>query len=77
MQFKVQTSSKQIGDTLEKYCNNCDISLNWPLFMKGEKEIRLSLERKKNVNSLKKEEHLCEVRLRRNSESEGYKLGIL
>ena len=50
MQFKVQTSSKQIGDTLEKYCNNCDISLNWPLFMKGEKEIRLVLEGKKNVS---------------------------
>ena len=28
MGFKVQRISKQIGDPLEKYSNNCDISLN-------------------------------------------------
>ena len=37
MGFKVQTSSEQIGVVLGKYGNNCDISPNEPLFIKGEK----------------------------------------
>ena len=48
--FRVQISSKQIGDLLEKYSNNHDISLNYPPFMKGEKEIRLLLEGKTTVS---------------------------
>ena len=50
MGFKVQTNSEQIGVPLKKYGNNCEILPNWPLSIKGEKEIRLLLERKKNVS---------------------------
>ena len=60
MEFKVQTSSKQMSVLLEKYRNNCDISPNQPLFIKGEKKLRLLLEGKKNVNSLEKEEWLMQ-----------------
>ena len=50
MGFKVLTSREQRGGPLEKYNNNHDITPNWPLFIKGEKEIRLLLEGKKNVS---------------------------
>ena len=46
MQFKVPTYREPIGDPLEKYSNNCDISPTQPLFIKGEKEIRLFVEGK-------------------------------
>ena len=45
MGFKVRTSREQIGYPLKKYNDNCDISPKEPLFIKGEKEIRLMLER--------------------------------
>ena len=47
MGFKVQTNSEQIGVPLKKYGNNCEILPNWPLSIKGEKEIRLLLEGKR------------------------------
>ena len=43
MGFKVPTSREQIGDPLDKYSDKHDISPNQPLFVKGEKEIRLLL----------------------------------
>ena len=46
MGFNVPTSREQIRDPLEKYSNNCDISPTQPLFIKGEKEIRLFVEGK-------------------------------
>ena len=45
MEFKVPAIREEIGDFLEPYSVNCDISPNLPLFTKGEKEIRLLLER--------------------------------
>ena len=40
--FKVPTSREEIGDPLDKYSINPDISPQ-PLFIKGEREIRLLL----------------------------------
>ena len=37
MGFKVPARREKIGDPLENYCNNHDISPNQPLFIKGEK----------------------------------------
>ena len=47
MEFKLLTGKEQIGDPLEKYSNNHDISPNLPLFIEGEKEVRLLLEGEK------------------------------
>ena len=44
MGFEVPKSREEIGDPLDMYSVNCDISPNLPLFTKGEKEIRLLLE---------------------------------
>ena len=44
MGFKVPASREEIGDSLDKYSINCDISPNYQLFIKGEGEIRLLLE---------------------------------
>ena len=43
MGFKVATSSEHIGDSLDKFGINYDISPNYPLFIKGERKIRLLL----------------------------------
>ena len=50
MGFKVPASREEIGESLDKYSINCDISPNQPLFIKGEREIRLLLERRTIVN---------------------------
>ena len=44
MGFKRPTQREEIGDRLGKYRVNCDISPNFPLFIKGEREKRLLLE---------------------------------
>ena len=44
MGFKVPISREEIGESFGKCSVNRDISLNYPLFIKGEKEIRLFLE---------------------------------
>ena len=50
MGFNVTSSRKQIKNPLEKYCDNRDISSNWPLLIKGEKEIKFLLEGRRNVS---------------------------
>ena len=50
MGFKVPASREEIGDSLDKYSNNFDISPNKPVFIKGEKEIRLLLESRRIVS---------------------------
>ena len=50
MGYKVLASTEQIGDLSQKYSNNHDISPNYPLFIKGKKEIRLLIEGEKNVS---------------------------
>ena len=52
MGIKVVTSTEYIGDPVEKYSSNHDISPNQPLYIKGEKEIRLLLDGK-NTDSRK------------------------
>ena len=47
MGFKGQISSEEIRVPVEKYSNNHDISPNYPLFIKDEKEKSLLLEGKK------------------------------
>ena len=44
MGFKVPASREEIGDSLDKYSINCDISPNLPFLIKGERKIRLLLE---------------------------------
>ena len=44
MIFKVPDLREEIGDPLDKYSVNCDISLNQPLFRKGGNKMRLVLE---------------------------------
>ena len=44
MVFKVPASREETGDSLDKYSVDHDISPNEPLFIKGEREIRLLLE---------------------------------
>ena len=39
--FKVPTGRVEIGDPLDMYSVNCDISPNLPLFRKGGKKVRL------------------------------------
>ena len=46
MGFKVPTLKEEIGDPLDKYSVNLDISPNQPVFRKGGKNIRLLLEGK-------------------------------
>ena len=41
MVFKVPTHGEEIGDPLDMYRVNCDISPNYQLFRKGGKRIRL------------------------------------
>ena len=48
--FKVPASREEIGDSLDKYSINCDISPNYQLFIKGEGEIRLLLEGRRIVS---------------------------
>ena len=36
MGFNVPASREEIGDSLDKYSVNCDISPHGPLFIKGE-----------------------------------------
>ena len=43
MGFKVPTSEEEIGDPLDKYSVNLDVSPNLPLLIKGENQIRLLL----------------------------------
>ena len=50
MGFKVPANREEIGDSLDKYSVNCDISPNFPLFIKGEREKRLLLEGRRIVN---------------------------
>ena len=50
MGFKVPASREEIGDSLDKYSVNCDISPNLPLFIKGERVIRLLLKRRRIVS---------------------------
>ena len=50
MGFKVPGSREEIGDSLDKYSVNCDISPNLPLFIKGERVIRLLLKRRRIVS---------------------------
>ena len=50
MGFKVPASREEIGDSLDKYSNNFDISPNKPVFIKGEREMRLLLEGKMIVS---------------------------
>ena len=44
MGFKVLASREEMGDSLVKYSLNCDLLPNQPLFIKGEREMRLLLE---------------------------------
>ena len=44
MGLKVPASKEEIGVSLDRYRVNCDISLNYPLFINGEREIGLLLE---------------------------------
>ena len=62
MGFKVPASREEIGDSLDKYSVNCDISPNFPLLIKGKREIRLLLEGRMIVSSIQKTECLCKVR---------------
>ena len=41
MEFKVPSHREEIGDPLDNYSVNCDISPNYQLFRKGGKRIRL------------------------------------
>ena len=50
MGFKVPASREEIGDSLDKYSVNCNISPSRPLFIKGEREIRLLLEESVNMS---------------------------
>ena len=43
MIFKVPALREEIGDPLDMYSVNCDISTNWPLFRKGGNKLRLLL----------------------------------
>ena len=49
MGFKVPASIEEVGDSLDKYSINCDISPNYPLFIEGEREIRLLLEERRMI----------------------------
>ena len=44
MGLKLPIRTEEIGDPLDKYSVNCDISLNQPLFRKGGNKMRLVLE---------------------------------
>ena len=50
MGFKVPASREETGDSLDKYSVDHDISPNEPLFIKGEREIRLLLEGRRIVS---------------------------
>ena len=43
MIFKVSSHRGEIGDALDMYSVNCDISTNWPLFRNGGNKLRLLL----------------------------------
>ena len=62
MGFKLPGSREEIGDSLYKDSVNCDISPNYPLCIKGEREIRLLLEGRMVVIWTQKTEWLGKVR---------------
>ena len=63
MRFKVPTGKEEIGDPLDMYSVNHDISLNQPLFRNTGKKIRLLLGVGRIMSWIQKAVSLWEVRL--------------
>ena len=76
MIFKVPAHRGKIGDPLDMYSVNCDISPNQPLFRKGRKKIRLLLGCGDYGLDLESSEFVG-GQIMRQSESKGQKMGVV
>ena len=63
MEFKVPSHREEIGDPLDNYSVNCDISPNYQLFRKGGKKMSLLFDGGKIVSWIQKTARLWRVRL--------------
>ena len=75
MGLKVSASGEEIGDCLDKYSINCDISPSQPLFIKGEREIRLLFRGEEDYELNPENRALVQGQMVRYSEIKGQKVG--